>query len=133
MNKKNLLSTLWILAALNYLFRFVFSLYFGERLAELLDGNLHGMPVTQGLLLGMSVMMEIPIVMILLSRLLNHKPNRILNIIIPLVVGAVHLSSMFSEGVTLHFYFFSMIGTIIYISIVGIAYQWKEDDGPSAH
>lgn len=92
MNKKSLLSTLWVLVTLNYLFRFVFSLYYDVRLSELLGGKLHGMNVTQGLLLGMSIMMEVPIIMILLSRLLKHKSNRMLNIMIPLIMGAIHLA-----------------------------------------
>ena len=128
MNKKSLLSTMWILVTLNYLFRFVFSLYYDVRLTELLNGNLHGMNVTQGLLLGMSIMMEVPIAMILLSRFLKHKLNRILNIIIPLIMGAIHLLSMSAEGVTLHFYFFSIIGILIYLGIVLIAFKWKAEE-----
>jgi len=128
MNKKTLLSTLWILVTLNYLFRFLFSLYYAERLQELLSGHLHGMEATQGFLLALSIMMEIPIAMILFSRLLKRRPNRILNILIPLIMGAIHLLSMSAVGVTLHFYFFGVAGIILYSSIILIAWRWKTEE-----
>ena len=128
MSKKALLSTLWILVTLNYLFRFLFSLYYSERLQDLLSGNLHEMEVTQGFLLALSIMMEIPIAMILFSRLLKHKSNRILNIFVTLIMGAIHLSSMSAARVTLHFYFFSIIGIMLYFSIILIALKWKIEE-----
>jgi len=127
MNKKALLSTLWLLVALNYIFRFLFSLYYPERLQELISGNLHGMETTQGFLLALSIMMEIPIAMILFSRLLKHRANRVLNIAAALVLAAVHLSSIAAAGVTLHFYFFSIIGTLLYLSIILVAWKWKTE------
>ena len=128
MNKKTLLSTMWLFVTLNYLFRFLFSLYYAERLQELLSGNLHGMAATQGFLLALSIMMEIPIAMILFSHLLKHKPNRILNIVVALIMGVIHLTSMSAEGVSLHFYFFSVIGIMLYFSIILIALKWKTEE-----
>ena len=125
MDKKSLLSTLWLLAVLNYLFRFTFSLYYSERLQELLSGSLHGMEATQGLLLGISVMMELPIAMILLSRLLEHRKNRMLNVILAVLMSVVHLSSLSTIGTTLHFRFFSIVGIMLYLGIIVVAVKWK--------
>ena len=127
MNNKTLLSTLWTLMVLNYLFRFVFSLYLSERLQQLLNGDLHGMMVTQGFLLAISILMEIPIAMILLSRLLKHRPNRILNILVGFLMAGIHLSGMSPQGVALHYYFFNIIETVICVSIIIIAFKWKPE------
>ena len=127
MKKKIFLSMLWLAAALNYAFRFLFSLYWPERLQQLSDGNLHGMPVTQGLLLALSIMMEIPIAMILLSCLLKRRSGRVLNILVALAMAAIHFLSMSAEGVSLHFYFFSTVGLLLYFAVILTALRWKAE------
>jgi len=64
-DKKVLLSALWIFVVLNYLYCDVLSLIDAHRLKQFLTGHVEGMDMTQGVLLGASVLMEISISMVL--------------------------------------------------------------------
>ena len=112
---------------LNYLFRFMFSLYYSERLHQLLSGELHGITVTQEFLLAISILMEVPIAMILLTRVLKHKPNRVLNIVAAVIMLAVHLSGISPADVSLHYYFFNAIEIALCIGIIVTTIRWKEE------
>src|SRR5210317_109721 len=80
MDKKILLSTLWIFAVLNYLYADVLSLMNPERLNEFMTGVVGGMTITPLFLFFGAILMETAIVMVLLSRILKYKWNRITNI-----------------------------------------------------
>src|ERR1700693_1629883 len=70
---KILLSTLWLFAMLTYTYGDV---------VTLMDPIKHGtMQLTEGFLLGGSIIMMIPISMVLLSRILNYRANRWASII----------------------------------------------------
>jgi ABC-type transport system involved in cytochrome c biogenesis permease component len=72
------LSALWVALMLTYLLGDVLRIFSGDFTA----GQIEGMQMTQGLLLGMAVLMLIPIVMVLLSLTLPDKANRLANIIV---------------------------------------------------
>ena len=65
-DKKVRLSTLWIFMTLNHIYSDVLGLYDSAILNELLRGQVGGIQMTQGFLLGASILMEIPIAMVLL-------------------------------------------------------------------
>ncbi|WP_062437201.1 DUF6326 family protein [Herbidospora daliensis] len=65
------LSTLWIVVLLTMIYADVLSFLDGEFLRGLLAGHAGGVPVTSLLLVGSAVMVEIPIVMVVLSRVLK--------------------------------------------------------------
>jgi hypothetical protein len=70
MDKKMLLSTLWIFVTLNYLFCDIMGLMDVNQLKQYLTGNVNGMEMSENSLLGAAILMEIPIAMILLSRII---------------------------------------------------------------
>ena len=125
MNKKKLLSTLWIFLTVNFIFCDVFTLMHSEDLKTLLNGTVDGMQITQEFLLSFAIMMEIPMLMILLSRLLKYKLNRILNLIFGGLFAVIQIWSLTVGDITLHYWFFSFIEIITCISIVWIALKWK--------
>lgn len=69
-----MLSTLWIVLVVNFMFCDIFTLMHSEDLENLWKGSIDGVPISQGFLLTFAIVMEIPIAMILISRLL--KPNQ---------------------------------------------------------
>jgi len=81
MDRRVLLSTIWIFAALNYLYCDIISLMDSELLPQYLDGNVNGIEFSQGFLLGAAILVEIPIAMVLLSRVLQYRVNRWANTI----------------------------------------------------
>jgi len=126
MDKKTLLSTLWIFLTVNFIFCDVFTLMHSEDLKNLLNGNVDGMQLTQEFLLSFAIMMEIPMLMILLSRLLKYKSNRILNLIFGGLLAIIQIWSLTVGNITLHYWFFSIVEIITCISIVWIAWKWTK-------
>lgn len=127
MDTKTLLSSLWIFLVVNYIFCDVFTLMHSEDLQRILSGDLDGVELNQEFLLGFAIVMEIPMLMFLFSRLLKRKLNQILNIIFGIFLGFVQLWSLTVGEVTLHYWFFSIIEIAACISIVVIALRWKSE------
>ena|ERR1035438_4091034 len=81
---KERLSLLWIFALLNYLYADVVALF-------AIAGSRNPFePLSQWALMGSAVLMEIPIAMILASRLLPFRANRLANIIAGGIVTLVN-------------------------------------------
>ena len=86
LDKKILLSTLWIFAVLNYLYADVLGFYKPGMIQEILTGSVEGLTFTPVFLLIGAILMETAIVMVLLSRILKYRWNRITNI----TAGIIH-------------------------------------------
>ena len=92
------LSTLWITASLSYLYCDIISLMDPELLKQYLAGNVNGMAFTPGFLFGAAILISIPILMVLLSRVLNYRANRWANIATGTVMTAVQTLTLFVGG-----------------------------------
>lgn len=75
------LSAIWIALMLTYLLGDVLRIFSGD----FKPGEVGGMQVSQGMYLGMAVLMLIPILMVFLSLVLNQPVNRWANIIVAIV------------------------------------------------
>lgn len=126
MNKKTLLSTLWLVLTVNFMFCDIFTLMHSADLQNLLKGRVDGMEITQSFLLSFAVIMEIPILLILLSRVLPYNPSRIIQIIAGLLLIIVQSWSLTVDKITLHYWFFSLVEIIILAVIVWQAAIWKK-------
>ena len=73
---RTVLPVLWVFAVLNYLYCDVLGLMHAPDLQGFLDGEVGGMSITTGFLLGAGVLMEIPIAMVLVSRLAPRRVAR---------------------------------------------------------
>lgn len=113
---KAILSTLWIAVMLNMAFADILSFItpgFFEGLNEL--------QLTQPMLFGFAILLEIPILMIFLSRILSHKANRWANIIASIIT----ISFVTAGGSTyLHYIFFASVEVILMLFIILIAWKW---------
>jgi threonine/homoserine/homoserine lactone efflux protein len=111
------LSTLWVFMLLNYLYCDVMGLY---------DSGLSSR-LTQEALLAASLLMEIPIAMVVLSRTLKHLPNRWVSIIAGAFLVVVQVSTLFiGSGPTVYYVFFSAIEIACLLFIVWTAWRWRE-------
>ena len=126
MNKKVLFSTLWIFVTVNYIFCDVFTLFHSESLKQLMTGEMGGMKINQSFLLSFSILMEMPMVMIVLSRILPYKSNRLANIIVALIMTIVQAATLFTDDNTLHYIFFSIIEVGTTSFILYSAWNWVE-------
>ena len=78
---KIILSASWIALMLTYLLGDVLRIYAGD----FKPGEIAGRKITQSLLLGISILMVVPIVMVFLTLTLNYPVNRWTNIIVAIV------------------------------------------------
>ena len=125
MDKKVLLSTIWLFALLNYLYCDIVTLMNSEILKQFMTGKVNGMQINQGFLLGASILMEIPIAMILLSRVLKNGANRWANIIAGAIMTIVQFLALVSTPPTPYGVFFSIIEIVSTLLIVWVAWNWR--------
>ena len=118
-DKKALLSTLWIFVLLNIIFRDLHEFFRAGMIEEIITLT----PVSEQMMLIGGIMMEIPILMVLLSRILNYRINRWANIII----GAVIIALVIGVGQKdLDDMFFATVEVIALSAIVWLAAKWRE-------
>lgn len=128
MDMKDKLSLLWIFALFNYLYCDIVTLMDSSVLTEILRGYAGSIQITQGFLLGASVLVEIPIAMVLLSRFLSYRANRWGNIVAGATMTAVQVSSLFVGTPTNYYVFFSIIEIATTSLIVWYAWNWMENE-----
>src|ERR1700680_4338915 len=126
------LSTLWIVATLNYLYCDVVTLIDPALLKQFLAGEIGTVHISQGFLLGAGILVEIPMAMVLLSRILGDRPNRIANIVAGTVMTAVQLLSLLVKALALYYIFFSVIEIALTSAIVWYAWRWRKGERAAA-
>jgi len=123
-DRRVILSTLWIFVTLNYLYCDVLGLMDSEILNQFLTGKVEGLEITKNFLLGGAILMEIPIAMVLLSRILKLKVNRWANIIAALIKTVAMIMSLFVGSPTGYYTFFAVIEISTTLFIVWYAWTW---------
>lgn len=127
-DRKVMLSTLWIFVMFNYTYCDILGLMDSSLLKQYLTGIVDGLELTESFLLIGAILMEIPIAMILLSRILNYQVNRWTNITAASIKTVVMILTMFVGTPTLYYIFFGAIEIATTIFIVYYAWMWKEND-----
>ncbi|WP_420631575.1 DUF6326 family protein [Candidatus Leptofilum sp.] len=121
------ISLLWVVVMFNMAFADIVGFVHPGSLEDIIAGNV-GFELTQGLLLLFSILIEIPIAMIFLSRILNDTANRRLNIF------AAILTAIFVIGggsATLSYVFFASI-EVLCMGLIAW-YAWQLPKRASAH
>jgi hypothetical protein len=118
------LSALWGALMLTYLLGDVLRIFSGDFVA----GEVEGIQVTQGLYLGLAVLMVIPVVMVFLSLTLKYKANRWANIIVPTfffvfnLVGLPTYPSAYDK-------FLIIVGLMFNVLTLWHAWKWPRQEG----
>ncbi|WP_091434278.1 DUF6326 family protein [Flavobacterium degerlachei] len=131
MDKKMLLSTLWIFVTLNYLYCDIMGLMDVTLLKQYLTGNVGGMAINENFLLGAAIFIEIPIIMVLLSRILRNKVNSYANIIAGTIMTLVQTSTLLVGSPTKYYVFCSTIEIAATLFIIWYAWKWKNLKEPN--
>jgi len=125
---KERLSQLWLFALLNYLYADVLALF------DIVGSKDPAPHLPQWALLGSAVLMEIPIAMILASRLLPFRANRLANIIAGGVMTLTNgfltfvlplTNGDFRDPVYPAYVFFATIETVCTSVIIWQAWTWS--------
>ena len=119
------LSTLWVFIMFNMVFADILSFMYPGFLSEVLAGRAGGVQITPGFLLVAAVLAEVPIAMIVLSRVLAQRANRWANIgagviTIAYVAGG---SSTYPHGI-----FFTTIQVACALAIMWNAWKWRSPE-----
>lgn len=121
-----LMSKMWVFLSLNYILCDLLSNMEMSVLRMLLEGNIGGVAMTEGMLLFAGISLEIPFLMIILATILPYKTNRITNMIAALLMILYQLTSfLFGSDITLHYMFFSAIEILGNMVILVLAFRWK--------
>lgn len=128
-SRKELLSLLWIFVTLNYLYCDVVGLMDASLLSQYLTGTVDGLELSESFLLVASILMEIPIAMVLLSRILPYRANRWANLIAAVIKTMVMVMTMFMGVPTMYYIFFGSIEIATTVFIFWYAWKWKETAG----
>ena len=113
------LSGLWVAVMLTYLLGDVLRIYSGD----LTIGEIGGRQVTQGMWLGIAILMVIPSVMVFLSLTLAQPVNRWVNIIVAVfffifnLIGLPTYPSAYDR-------FLIVVGLVFNVLTVWYAWQW---------
>src|SRR5215471_9772931 len=127
------LSVLWLFATLNYIYADVFFCVDVLGSGKRGPGVLHFSP---GAWLGIAILMEIPMAMILLSRILKPTANRCANIVTGIMeTGAVLLTSFILPilhlmGTSSYYLFFGAMEVVCTSLIVWYAWRWPRETAP---
>ena len=119
------LSALWASAMFCYIYGDYFWLYYPGKLQDMLAGNMPPFgPVTEGVLLGTTIAMTIPALMIFLSLVLRHGPNRWANIILGVLYSLFVAATM--PGTAAFYLFLGTVDILLTATIVWYAWRWRK-------
>lgn len=113
---KEKISILWIVVMINMIFADILSFMQPGFLNDIMTGK--GPEVTQGMLLAFAIILEIPIAMIFLSRVLSNKANRWGNILASVITIAFVVGG---GSLTLHYIFFATVEVLVLVIIIRYA------------
>jgi Sec-independent protein secretion pathway component TatC len=120
------LSTLWVVVMFNMVFADILSFMRPGFLEEVMTGYAGEIQITQGILLVFAVLLEIPISMIILSRVLKYRPNRLANIFASVITIAFVIGGGSSD---LHYLFFASVEVLCMSLIIWLAWKWPNPEG----
>lgn len=129
-SKKDLFSTLWIFLCLNYLYCDVMGLMDANLLKQYLTGNVEGLEMNETFLFYAAILMEIPIAMILFSKLLPRKANAWANILAGGIKTLAMVATLFVGTATQYYLFFATIEIATSGIIVWYAWKWLREKEP---
>lgn len=124
MDIRERISVLWIVVMFNMAFADIFSFMLPGALNDIMTGNTP-FEITQEIMLAFAIVLEIPIAMIILSRVLKYRANRWANIIASVITILFVIGG---GSAYLHYYFFAAIEVVCMLIIIRYAWKWNESD-----
>lgn len=119
-DRKTVLSTLWVFVLLNYLYGDLAMMIFRPAAYERIAARM-----TEAAVLGAAAVMEIPIAMILLSRVLKYAANRRANIIVGAVFSGFAVATLLPGRAPAFYVFLSAVEIASTLFIVWYAWTWQ--------
>ncbi len=115
------LSWLWVFYMFNTAYIDINTLYYSVFINH--HAEVH---YTQTFLLGAAVLVEIPTAMVILSRMLRYRWNRLTNVIVGVLLTVIQIATLFVGTPTLAYGFISAILIATSAGIAWYAWNWSE-------
>lgn len=121
------LSALWASATLCYIYCDYFELYQPNKLKSMLAGQMGPLgEITQSVLLGVSVLLSIPALMVILAIALPAKFNRIANLLVGSLFTLIMMVFLLAPGVWLYYKYFAAVEIALTSSAAWLAWKWPK-------
>ncbi|MGL1919619.1 MAG: DUF6326 family protein [Hyphomicrobiales bacterium] len=121
LDRKILLSTLWVFILMNMIYADIVGQLQPNYFTQVTEMSAL---LTSEIILVFSILLEIPIGLILLSRILNRSANRIVNFIgAPISIAYVVFGGL--ENPPISYLFFGGVEIVTMLIIMAIAWRWK--------
>lgn len=116
------LALLWAATMFCYVYGDYFELYVPGKLQEMIGGQLAFGPATQGALVGTSILLIVPALMVVLSAMLSPRVCRVVNIALGVFYALVMAVAM--QGAWYFYKLFGVVEIVLTLSIVWQAWRW---------
>jgi hypothetical protein len=123
------LAGLWVAAMFCYLYADVLAFFVPGHLAEIIAGEIGGVPLDDVFIVASALFMLPPILMIFLSLELKYKANRWANIIVGIVYTLMGISMV--ATLSTGYVVYGIVETVLTVLIVWYAWKWREQEGDS--
>ena len=124
---KILLSGLWAAAMFCYLYADVLGFYVPGSIAEIITGEMSGIPIDNLFLAASALFMVTPILMIFLSLALKAKVNRLVNLIVGIFytfIGIMMVSTSTDAG----YLIYGILESLLTALVVLYAWKWPKQE-----
>ena len=125
------LAALWTSVMFCYVYGDYFELYTPGKLQDMLNGEMAIGTVTQGMLVGTTILMAVPSLMIFLSLVLPAVVSRWLNVGAGLFYAAIMLLILFNSAWAFYM-LFATIEIILTLLVVWYAWRWPRQSTSAA-
>ena len=117
------LSALWASLMLCFVYGDYFGLYVPGKLGNMIDGRMGPLgAVTQNVLVGTSIMMAIPALMVFLSLVMKPAISRWVNALLGLAYAAIMVLTI--PGAWRFYQLLGVVEILLCLAIVGLALKW---------
>ena len=128
-NVKMKLSALWVAVMFCIVYANWFTLFVPGFLEQVTAGMIGTLgPTTQEKLLGVSIYLSIPSVMVFLSLTLKPKANRWANIILGVIFTVVVFLHTLIPGLWAYYIYFGVVEVVLTALIVWYAWNWPKQE-----
>ncbi len=122
------LSALWATLMFLYIYADLLGNMEPGHIEAVISGEVAGMQITPVFLLGSTILMAIPSLMVFLSLTLTPKANRWANIIVAIVYFGVLVGALFIGELSTAYTFSSIVEAVFIALIVWYAWNWPKQE-----
>ena len=126
LSRRELLFTLWVFVMFLYGYCDILTLFDPNNLSQILAGEIDGIVFSEMFLFAAAVLMIMPIMMVLLTRVLGRRAARAGNIGIGSLKTAVMVATLMTPC-TLYYWLFAVIEITTTCAIVWLAWTWRSE------